>query len=350
MNNVSLAVVKSDFHDHHSTSWGKEWIRACEEHGVDFELVDWRSFDAFEIMRRHGIVLWHFSHYSRGEMEFARPILSALEACGCRVFPGPAESAHFDDKVSQAYLLRALGIPSPRNYPLHSLSSVETWIRDYGAFPIVAKLKSGSGSNNVVLIRSARQLRRYAERMFGSGISSRPSLAYKMRSNVASSRSITMLISRARRAPEFLFSLRNAKELARERGYVYLQEFVPGLTHDLKIVVVGDKLGYIGRQVRGGDFRASGSGGLHYDVGLVNKKVIDVAFDAADKLNTVCMGFDIVVNHEGEPLILELSYGFSHLAVLNAQGHFDRDGVWHESPLNAPREIVSYLVREASSA
>src|SRR5690606_37853021 len=91
---VSVAVVRSDFHDKHSTSWGNEWLLACSEGHIPHELVSWRASDAFERLIAHDVVLWHFSHYSADEMKFARPILAALSAAGCTVFPNKSDSDH----------------------------------------------------------------------------------------------------------------------------------------------------------------------------------------------------------------------------------------------------------------
>lgn len=341
----SIAVVKADFHDAHSTSWGEEWMSACREKNISCVLVDWRKPDAFEELLRHKVVLWHFSHYSADEMKFARPILDALSAAGCLVYPGRADADHFDDKVAQAYLLRSLGVRTPKNYVFHSRGAVDHWIRTESVFPVVAKLRSGSGSSNVVMIRSADELRSYASRMFGLGFRGRPDAIFKIRSNLSSSRSLSDIFRRVKRAPEFFFSWRKAGQLAREAGYVYLQEFIPSVSYDLKVVVVGDRLSFIGRRVRAGDFRASGGGDLFYDRSYMTPEVIDFAFDAASRLKSECTGFDIVVDpRSGNPVVLEVSYGFSHKALLEAGGFFDRKGQWHSTPLNAPRALLERLL------
>ena len=348
MNELSVAIVKSDFHEAHSTSWSHAWLGFCAAQGIAHQLIDWRSRGGFDLMMRCDIVLWHFSHYSADEMRFARPMLAALKAAGRMVFPTSADSEHFDDKVAQAYLMKGLGIATPMNYMLHSPGAVEDWIREVGTFPVVAKLRGGSGSSNVKLIRSSRSLRRYSGRMFGRGFRNRPNALFKVRSNLASARSMTDIVKRIRRAPEFLFSWKSASRLGYENGYVYLQEFIPDVDHDLKIVVVGDRLSYIGRSVRAGDFRASGGGSLFYDRSVVTKDVIDLAFAAADRMNSDCTGFDIVIDpRSNQPVILEVSYGFSHSALLQAQGYFDRLGCWYDAPLNAPEALLSRMLAKA---
>lgn len=350
MNSPSVAVVKSDFHGKHSTSWSNVWLDYCVEAGVPHTLVDWRVLNAFDEMVKHDIVVWHYSHYSEDEMLFARNILLALKAAGCRVFPDAGDSDHFDDKVAQAYLLRGLGLRAPQNYPLHSEAAVEQWIAEVGTFPVVAKLRSGSGASNVQLMQNADDVRTYSKQMFGKGFDSKPNAVFKIKSNLASTRSVGEFVRRLKRAPEFFFSRRSASARARERGYVYLQEFVPGVDHDLKVVVVGDQLSFLARSVRTGDFRASGGGALFYDRALVDQAMIDAAFHAADEMGSDCTGFDMITDpRSGKPVILEVSYGFSHSAQLGLKGHYDREGKWHDEPLNAPRVLLERLLKEVSA-
>lgn len=350
MNKLSVAVIKGDFHEKHSSSWSREWLRSCEQEGIPHELVDWRHPDAMAKLVAHRVVLWHFSHYSSGEMAFATKMLYALERAGCLVFPSLADSIHFDDKVAQAFLLKTLGIATPRNDVLFDIPSVEIWLETNGNFPVVAKLKTGSGSNNVILLKAPAQLRRYAKISFARGRRSTPSLLLKARSNAGSSQSWRDFLARAKRAPEFLFSRRMAAMAPRERGYVYLQEFIPGVDHDLKVVVVGDRLSFIARRVRPGDFRASGGGDLFYDHSLISGPLIDAAFSAADAMKSDCSGLDMIHDpRTGCPVILEVSYGFSHSALLGAGGYYDRSHAWHPEPLNAPWAVLERLIQKGDS-
>lgn len=347
MTNISVAIVKSDFHDKHSTSWGAIWLEYCEGNQIEHELIDWRALNAFDALVNHDVVLWHYSHYSEQEMKFAAGLLQALKAAGCRVFPDFADSYHFDDKVIQSYMFKALGLNSPANYPLHGQEAINDWIAQIGKFPVVGKLRTGSGANNVQLIHDEQQLRSYGKAMFGAGLKSTPSLVFKASSNLSSTRTVAEFIARIKRAPEFYFSRKNASSRALEQGYVYLQEFIPNIDYDLKVVVVGNKLSFVGRRTRDGDFRASGSGALFYERGYIDEALIDLAFTAADAMGSDCTGLDIVIDpRNNEPVILEVSYGFSHLAQLGLNGHFDRSGSWIDEPLNAPRHLIERLCSE----
>jgi len=135
-------------------------------------------------------------------------------------------------------------------------------------------------------------------------------------------------------------------EFPNERGYVFFQEFVPNNGFDLKIVVIGDKLSFVARNARKGDFRASGGGDLFYDHSLISKNIIDSAFSVSDKLGFRCMGYDYVIDkNNGIGKIVEMSYGFSHTALMQAGGYFDRKGQWHNEPLNAPHEVLESLLK-----
>ena len=343
----TVAIVKSDFHENHSSTWGQVWIDYCIEKNISYELIDWKEFMAFDKLASYDIVMWHYSHYSASEMLFASNILTALKAKGCRVFPDIFDSYHFDDKIAQAYLLKGLELNTPVNYQLHSLSSVDAYIKENGKFPVVAKLRTGSGSSNVVLLSNASDLKKYSSKMFSGGVNSSPNTLFKLKSNIKSTKSLNVFISRLKRAPEFLFSRKNAKALPREKGYVYLQEFIDNVNYDLKIAIVGDRLSFVARGTRPGEFRASGGGALFYDKSLLDRSMVDEAFKAYDKLQSDCTGLDMIKDpRTNKPVILEVSYGFSHEAQIGANGYYDRNFIWHDVPFNPPRELLKKIINE----
>jgi glutathione synthase/RimK-type ligase-like ATP-grasp enzyme len=284
-------------------------------------------------------------------MLIARSVLYSAKAVGKKIFPDFNDVWHFDDKIAETYLLQAIKAPIPQSFIFYNLQSVENFAANTISFPYVAKLRNGSGSHNVKMINNEKELKTYAETMFNKGFSSSPSLLYKTSSNIKSTKSLKTFIKRVKRIPEFLLTLKNSKQFPDEKGYVYLQNFIPNDGYDLKVVVVGDKLSYIGRNIREGEFRASGGGDLFYDKSFITQNVIDSAFEASDKLGLKCMGYDYVVDKSTrEGLIIEMSYGFSHEALLSAGGYFDRKGNWYDEPLNAPEEILRNLVLEVENA
>jgi hypothetical protein len=81
---------------------------------------------------------------------------------------------------------------------------------------------------------------------------------------------------------------------------------------------------------------------------MIDKSIIDLAFKAAHALKSDCTGFDIIKDpRTGSPVILEVSYGFSHEAQINAGGYFDRDGLWYPIPFNPPVYLIECLIKDA---
>ena len=59
------------------------------------------------------------------------------------------------------------------------------------------------------------------------------------------------------------------------------------------------------------------------------------------------MGYDYVINkNNGKATLIEISYGFSHKAVLDANGYFDKSGNWYDEALNAPNEVLKNIISE----
>lgn len=332
----------------HSTSWNNPWEEYLKENNIPYDKKDLFAVETVETLKNYDVLLWHFGQYHWADMLEARSILYSAKMMGLRVFPDFNDSWHFDDKVAEMYALQAVNAPIPKSLVFYTMSDLKRAMKDDQIeYPVVAKLRTGSGSHNVKLIRSQVQLMQYARRMFGRGYNPAPSLLYKTSSNIRSSHNKATFIAKLKRVPEFLYTRRGAKAFYNEKGYVYLQEFIPSDGYDMKIVVVGDKLSGLYRPIRSHDFRASGGGKVLYNKDLFSENIIHSAFAAADAVGCKCIGFDYVVDkHTGVGKIVEMSYGFSHTAIMGMGGWFDRNCQWHEGVLNAPVELLKNLIAE----
>ena len=114
-----------------------------------------------------------------------------------------------------------------------------------------------------------------------------------------------------------------------EKGYVYFQDFIPNNTCDLRIVVVGNHAFGIKRLCRENDFRASGGGSLIYEKSQIDERCVKIAFDVSDTLHSQSMGYDFVFDHNGNPLIVEMSYGYAVEAYDKCEGYWDRELNWY---------------------
>ena len=344
MKRIAIHQNKKKFD--HTSLWNDSWINYCEEKQIQYEIVDCYQSDIIGQLKKFDCLLWHFSNYSYSDMLFARSILYSAKQMGLKVFPDFNDSWHFDDKIAETYILQAISAPIPQSYIFHLSEDLKLWIEQFDKYPLVAKLKSGSGSHNVKIIKSKNELLSYAKRMFGKGYNPCPNVFYKVKSNYQSSKgNNSLLMSRIKRIPEFYRTWKNAKQFPNEKGYVFLQEFIKNDGFDLKIVVVGDKLGYFARHIRKNDFRASGGGDIYYDNSLITKDIIDSAFKTIDILGSQCIGFDYVFDNKKKiGIIVEMSYGFAHNSIIHSNGYFDREGIWHDEPFDAPKEILKKLL------
>lgn len=329
----------------HSADWTNGWIEYCKKNNIDYDMLDIMQEHEIERLREYDAILWHFGNYTYEHMLEARSILNAAAKMGLKVFPNVDESWHFDDKVAEMYALQAVGAPIPKSQVHYSMKALRNAL-DSGEieFPIVAKLRTGSGSHNVKLIKNRRQLIKYARRMFGRGFKPAPSILYKTSSNIRSARNWATFKSKFYRIPEFFRTLSGAKKFPREKGYVYLQEFIPNDNFDMKVMVLGDKCTGFYRPVRSHDFRASGGGAFVDDPQAVfTEQIVKSAFAAADALGMRCVGFDYVLDKRtGEGRIVEMSYGCGH-EVDGAGGYYNREFNWISEPITIAGEVMGLM-------
>ena len=343
---MRFLICKRENQKMHSTSWFKPWLSFLESNHLDYTIIDPFILDSLDFLRDFDCLLWHINNYSFEEMLEGRNFIYAAKSMGLKVFPDFEDAWHFDDKIAETYALKAINAPIPKSWIFYDLKSVLNSLSNNDiSFPVIAKLRTGSGSHNVKMIKNREQLLHYSRRMFNKGFNPSPSFFYKASSNIRSSHNSTVFLSKFKRIPEFMRTLKSAKKFPNERGYVFLQEFIPNDNFDLKIVVVNNKLTGLYRPTRTHDFRASGGGEIHYDKSLISKDIISSAFLTAKKLGARCIGFDYVVNNKnGKGYIIEMSYGFSHTAIFGSGGWYDEEATWHEGGLNAPEEIIKSML------
>lgn len=347
--NIHIAINKNDKMFQHSSAWTNTWIQYCQKNDVPFEVVDCYQPDIIDKLRHFDCLLWHIGNYVLQDMMVGRSVLFAANMMGLKVFPDYNTAWHFDDKIAETYLLQTADAPIPNSWMFYLLEDCIYWLENKAKYPLIGKLRCGSGSNNVKLLRTRKDAIIYAKHMFNEGYKTYPSVLFKTKSQFLSSKSWEDIKSRGKRIPEFLHTLSRAKMFPKERGYVYFQEYIPNDGYDLKVVVIGDKLSFIGRNIRKNDFRASGGGDLFFNKSLIAQNIISSAFSTSDKLGFQCMGYDYVVDKvNGDGKIIEISFGFSHIALLQAGGYFERSGIWHNEPLDAPTEVIKSIIQLVS--
>lgn len=336
-------------------SFAERWIKACKLKGIAYSEVDALSNDIIQRCDGLDALLWHWNHYSPEELNVARQIIASLEIRGCLVFPNIATCWHFDDKVAQKYLLEAVNADMVPTYIFHDKQKALDWISNT-EFPKVFKLRCGAGSQNVHLVKTAEKAHRLTEQAFAGGFKTSMGYFADAVTKVRKTRDLGRALEKLRRAPrQIVKSTLLQMRLPRQRGYVYFQDFQPGNTHDTRVTIIGNRAFAFRRVVRPGDFRASGSGNIDYDIKAVDLRCILIAFDVARKLNSQSMAFDFVFSLNGDPLIVEISYCYLSSVVQACPGYWDNDMNWHERHVWPEDAIIEDVlaaidVRESNTA
>lgn len=329
---------------HRKYSFSERWIDYCENNNIPFKIVDAYQSDIIEQLDDCDAFMWHFSHIHAKDTLFAKQLLFSIEASGKLVFPSTRMVWHFDDKIAQKYLFEAIKAPLVSSHLFYSKKDALKWIEE-SKFPIVFKLRGGAGSENVKLLKSKREAKKYIDRAFGRGFSQfnaygvfKDKIKKYSRGIGSNIEEITKVFIRIFYPTEF------SKVRGNEKGYIYFQEFIPNNASDTRVIIVGKRAFAVKRMVRENDFRASGSGVKIYNKEEIDKRTVKMAFNIAKKLNFECVGFDFVFNDRGNPLILEMGYGFAIQFYDPCPGYWDDQLNWHEGFFNPQEWMVEDLV------
>lgn len=267
--------------------------------------------------------MWHHFHISSKDTLFAKQLLYSLEMSGRIVYPDFRSNWHFDDKLGQKYLLEAVNAPMVPSYAFYSRNDALKWIANT-SFPKVFKLRAGSGSDNVKLIKTRRKARLLANKAFRRGFriySAYGSLKERFRQYRKGKVGLNEVLKGMVR---FFIPTTYSRVHGSERGYFYLQDFIPDNTHDIRVTYVFNKCFALRRNVRPGDFRASGSGMIDYNMSMIPEEALKIAFNVANRLKLQCAAFDFVLQN-GRPLITEVSYGFGYDEDQFNHGYWDEN-------------------------
>jgi len=315
---------------HREGGFSDRWIAYCESQDIPYKVVDCLDSDIISELSGTDALLWHWYHGDPREQLTARNVIMAAETMGVKVFPSTSTCWHFDDKIAQKYLLEAIGAPLVPTYVFYDLKEALRWI-DQASFPKVFKLRRGAGSSNVRLVHSASEARTLAERAFSSGFSPFPHYGQDALRRYRAAKRRGDLLNVIKRVPRVLATIQaNRSMMGREKGYIYFQDFIPGNDCDTRVTVIGNRAFAYTRNVRPGDFRASGSGDVVYDMGRIDRKCLEVAFDVTWKIGAQSMAFDFVIGEQQQPFMLEVSYCYISQLVHSCPGYWDGRLNWHE--------------------
>lgn len=314
--------------DKGSWSFSNDWIRYCEEKGYDYKVVNAFDTDIVEQVKDCEIFMWHHNHMIHRDRLVAKQILYSLQQAGKTVFPDFNTGWHFDDKLGQKYMLEAIGAPLVPSYAFFDWQKAREWIEST-TFPKVFKLRGGSGSSNVMLVRSKREALQLTKKAILKGIPVYNKKGYlkeairRYQTNQGSIKEIMKALA------HFIIKTPLQRSVGNEIGYAYFQDFIPDNNFDIRVIVIDNKAFAIKRYCRDKDFRASGSGKISFAKNEIDIKCVELSFKTASDLELQCVGFDWVFDVDGNPLIVEMGYGFVPNAYRECEGYWTKNMEWH---------------------
>jgi hypothetical protein len=294
------------------------WARLLEDLGHEVRWVNVRQANILDQLGGCDGFMWRWAHFD-GMGRIAKRLLPVIEKeLNLAIYPDQATCWHYDDKIAQAYLLNSLEIPIPRTWAWFDRSEALKWAAS-ATYPLVLKLATGAGSNNVKLIPSSAEATLWINRLFSfwtSDIEATQLSPAPWKRRLRGAAAI-LLKGKYPAIPDHGFDSQS--------GYALFQEFLPHNDFDTRITVIGNRAFGFRRFNRPNDFRASGSGNFDVDPKNIDERFIRVAFLTAKRLRSQSCAIDGLYKN-GECVVAEVSYTYVSSAVHSCPGHWRLDG------------------------
>lgn len=190
-----------------------------------------------------------------------------------------------ENKSYQELYKQHCGINSLKTYHFASFKDILNY-KDCLSYPVVLKKLCGAGSNHVYKVNSFEGIKKIIKKI--------------------NKRDNYFKFNLKKVIKKFILKKKYNKFYYKEDQYIgryILQEFVPNLDGDWKILIFGDKYYALNRRVRENDFRASGSGNFSFEKPPI--QVLNYAKKCFEKLNVPFLSLDICINEDRKCYLLE---------------------------------------------
>lgn len=211
-----------------------------------------------------------------------------------------------DNKGYQEYYKEVIGIDSLKGYYFNNDTVDYNYIESNYRYPLVLKKIDGSGSRGVQLIKTKTELHKNVN-------------SFKVSTH------IRFMIFFRESIYKFFHLKYSEQKLNYYKDYssFVIQEFIPNLKFDYKVLIFFDKYYVLKRNINKNDFRASGSG--NFEFVEVEDSLLEYAESIFTKMNEPFMSLDICFDGSDYYLIEYQGIHFGPYTQINSNGFYKKE-------------------------
>jgi glutathione synthase/RimK-type ligase-like ATP-grasp enzyme len=324
--------------------WRKPWVSmdtnriqaVLERHGFHVERHSFHEVANLTPPITDSLVFYSFSQ-KRNTRRYIIDLMRHLDDGTNILIPSYDLLMCHENKGFQQLYKRKVGLECLETYYFSSRDQLQGYDIHY---PVVLKMIEGSNAKGVYLARDRRELLRLLARNTPQSVLTKMDLVRRR------------YFRRRKRHKEFP-DYSNITDYYQYRDYVLneinfvLQEFVPDLEFDYRVLALVDKCYISKRHVREGDFRASGSKRHDFDF-EPEPSLLDYARYVYERFDTPFLSMDIGPTSDGYALFEFQALHFGVYWFVKSRGYYvQRHGRWVfvESKPDIETEIATALAK-----
>jgi hypothetical protein len=302
--------------------WGKTYAEFCRAANVPHVVFDLLADDWLEAAAKASVVFFKCTMYPDNIRILKERVAFLQEVLKVAAFPNHRIFRYFDSKAIERDMFQASSVRVPKTLVAGTSRDLARVATEFGE-RVVLKESAGAGSSKTRLVRNTK-LRR------------------------------ALLELRMLDHPWYRFWNVTARSLGFTPawgGQVIVQEFIPGLTFDLRVNTVGRKYVYIcKRRVRRNDFRASGSGNIVYDWDDGYLPYMRECLAISQRMGFSNAAYDLLVDGNGAMWIGEVSCFYNAKTLADNPNFFEAapDGSFNRLPRRHPLKTHLDVVLEGA--
>lgn len=340
MNKKNLILITGDkqFYGQTRKAWVSMDVSLIKERlvkkGFDVSITSIQDVCNNKTETENEIYLYSFSQ-KENVRQYIRDVLTILNRKN-RIIPSLDLLYCHENKGYQELFKKELGLKGLKAWYFSSLNDIDSFNIPY---PVVLKTISGSNGKGVFLIRSRHDLEKRVKALTNIGMFTKLDL---VRRRFFRKKSFSDY-------PDYsdYVDYGQYKEYITKHENFILQEFVPGLKYDYRILALEGKYFTMRRHTKKGDFRASGT--KKFDFNFVpDHDLLNYAEEVYNHFDNPFISMDIVFNGHEYFLIEFQASHFGVSAITKSKGfYFKLNDRWSfsDNKLNVEYEIADSLDR-----